>query len=96
VDIRPGSASFGRWVGVELNDTDLKMFWLPPGLAHGFLVLSDSADFTYKTTSYYAPAHEGCIRWDDPDLAINWPDPGVEMRVSEKDARGQLFASLVG
>ena len=96
VDIRPGSASFGRWVGVELNDTDLKMFWLPPGLAHGFLVLSDSADFTYKTTSYYAPAHEGCIRWDDPDLAINWPDPGVEIRVSEKDARGQLFASLVG
>lgn len=96
VDIRPGSASFGRWVGVELNDSDHNMFWLPPGLAHGFLVLSDSADFAYKTTDYYAPAHEGCIRWDDPDLAINWPDPGVEIRISEKDAQGRTFASLLG
>ncbi len=94
VDIRPNSNSFGNWVGVELNDSDHKMFWLPPGLAHGFIVLSDSADFVYKTTDYYAPNYEGCIRWDDPDLAISWPDPGVDIRISEKDAHGQPFTSL--
>lgn len=86
VDIRPGSASFGRWVGVELSADNQRQLWIPPGLAHGFLVLSDSADFLYKTTDYYAPASEGAICWDDPDLAIAWPDVGMAPLLSPKDA----------
>lgn len=73
VDIRPGSPSFGRWVGVELTADNHRQLWVPPGLAHGFVVLSDSADFLYKTTDYYAPEHERCIAWDDPAIGIDWP-----------------------
>ncbi|MEK8030680.1 dTDP-4-dehydrorhamnose 3,5-epimerase [Ideonella sp. DXS29W] len=86
VDIRPGSATFGRWVGVELSAENHRQLWIPPGLAHGFLVLSDSADFLYKTTDYYAPQAEGSLRWDDPDIAIRWPDAGVAPVLSSKDA----------
>ena len=86
VDIRPGSASYGRWVGIELSAANHRQMWIPPGLAHGFLVLSDSADFLYKTTDYYAPQAEGGLRWDDPALAISWPDAGVPPLLSAKDA----------
>ena len=88
VDIRQGSATFGRWVGVELSGENHRQLWLPPGMAHGFLVTSDSADFLYKTTDYYAPQHEGCIRWDDPAIGIAWPLDGSTPALSAKDAAG--------
>ena len=72
-DIRPESPTFGRWVGVELSAENRRQLWVPEGLAHGFLVLSDSADVLYKTTDFYAPACEKCVRWDDPFLGIRWP-----------------------
>ena len=93
VDIRPDSPTYGRWVGVELSESNHRQLWIPPGLAHGFLTLSDEADFLYKTTDYYSPAHERCIRWDDPTLAIEWPLEGRAPVVSEKDARGQPFGA---
>lgn len=86
VDIRAGSATFGRWVGAELSADNHRQMWIPPGLAHGFLVLSDDADFLYKTTDYYAPAAEGAVRWDDPDIAIDWPLDGQAPVLSPKDA----------
>lgn len=86
VDIRAGSPTWGRWVGVELTGQNHKQLWIPPGLAHGFLVTSDSADFLYKTTAYYRPDAEGCIRWDDPALAIPWPLDGQTPSLSAKDA----------
>ena len=86
VDIRRDSPTFGAWVGVELSADNQRQLWIPPGLAHGFLVLTDSADFLYKTTDYYAPQCEGAVRWDDPDLAIAWPDVGVAPQLSGKDA----------
>jgi dTDP-4-dehydrorhamnose 3,5-epimerase len=94
VDIRKGSPTFGRWISVELSGENHRQLWIPAGLAHGFVVLSESADFLYKTTTYYAPAAERCIRWDDPDLAIAWPDVGIAPLVSAKDAAGVSFASL--
>ena len=87
VDIRKSSANFGRWVGVELSEENQRQLWVPPGFAHGFVVLSETADFLYKTTDYYAPAHERCIAWNDPTLAIDWHMTG-EPRVSAKDAQG--------
>ena len=94
VDIRKDSPTFGRWVGVELSADNHRQFWIPPGLAHGFLVLSDSADFLYKTTDYYAPQAEGALRWDDPDLAIAWPDIGMAPQLSAKDAVAGLLRDL--
>ncbi len=73
VDIRHGSPTFGRWAGARLSGENKRQLWIPPGLAHGFLVLSDSAEFLYKTTDYSYPAHERCLRWNDPQLAIDWP-----------------------
>jgi dTDP-4-dehydrorhamnose 3,5-epimerase len=73
VDIRQTSPTFGRWVGAELSDANHRQMWIPPGFAHGFLVLSECADFLYKTTDYYAPAHERCIAWNDPSIGIQWP-----------------------
>ncbi len=73
VDIRRASPTFGRWVGVELTAENQRQLWVPAGLAHGFVVLSESADFLYKTTDYYAPEHERCIAWDDPAIGIAWP-----------------------
>jgi dTDP-4-dehydrorhamnose 3,5-epimerase len=92
VDVRRSSPTFGRWVGVELSGENHRQLWLPPGMAHGFVVLSDSADFLYKTTDYYAQAAEACIRWEDPDLAVAWPGTPPFV-VSAKDAAGIPFAS---
>lgn len=94
VDIRPGSPTYGRWVGIELSDQNHRQVWIPPGLAHGFLVTSDRADFLYKTTDYYAPAAERCIRWDDPDLAIRWPLGGEAPTLSARDASAPLLREL--
>ena len=93
VDIRQDSPTFGVWVGEILSAENKKQLWIPEGLAHGFLVLSDTAEFLYKTTDYYAPAHEGCIRWDDPTLAIAWP---LQERpvLSSKDQNGLLFSEM--
>ena len=91
VDIRKGSPTYGRWVGVELSVQNQKQMWIPPGLAHGFLVTSASADFLYKATAYYAPQAEGSIRWDDPDLAIEWPLNGIQLALSTKDASAPLL-----
>jgi dTDP-4-dehydrorhamnose 3,5-epimerase len=94
VDIRRDSPSFGRWVGVELSADNHRQLWIPPGLAHGFLVLSETADFLYKTTEYYAPQDEGAVRWDDPDLAIPWPALGVPPTLSAKDAAAPRLREL--
>jgi dTDP-4-dehydrorhamnose 3,5-epimerase len=90
VDIRRGSSTFGKWVGVELSAENKRMFWMPPGMAHGFVVLSDSADFLYKATDYYAPEFERTILWNDPDLGIEWPLMG-EPILSSKDVAGSSF-----
>lgn len=89
-DIRPDSPTFGRWVGVELSAGNRRQLWIPPGLAHGFLVLSDTADVLYKTTDYYAPQYERCVVWNDPTLAVAWPLSGVPI-VSPRDARGETL-----
>jgi dTDP-4-dehydrorhamnose 3,5-epimerase len=94
VDIRPHSRTFGRFVGVELSDRNHRQLWIPAGLAHGFLVTSDSADFLYKTTQYYNPQAEVSIRWDDPTLGINWPLDGPPI-LSAKDASAPLLADLL-
>ena len=91
VDLRPGSATCGQWFGVELSGTNHKQLWIPAGFAHGFLVLSDSADFLYKTTDYYAPEFERALSWSDPTLAIDWPLEGAAPNVSAKDAAAPLF-----
>lgn len=91
VDIRRDSPTFGRWAGVELSGDNHRQFWVPAGLAHGFVVLSDSADFLYKTTDYYAPQHERCIAWNDPALAIEWPLAAhgiTQPLLSDKDKAG--------
>jgi dTDP-4-dehydrorhamnose 3,5-epimerase len=91
VDIRPDSPTFGQWVGEVLSADNKRQLWVPPGLAHGFLVLSDSAEFLYKTTDYYAPEHERCIAWNDPTLAIQWPELKEPPQLSVKDATGLSF-----
>jgi dTDP-4-dehydrorhamnose 3,5-epimerase len=85
VDMRRSSPTFGRWVGVELSAENHRQLWIPPGFAHGFLVRSESADFLYKTTGYYAAQAEACVRWSDPALAIAWPLLGSTPVLSEKD-----------
>lgn len=87
VDIRKSSPTFGQWVGCELSEDNHRQFWVPAGFAHGFVVLSETADFLYKTTDYYAPAHERCIAWDDPDIGIIWPE-GLVPQLSAKDRAG--------
>jgi dTDP-4-dehydrorhamnose 3,5-epimerase len=91
VDIRKSSPSFGRWVGVELSEHNQRQLWVPPGFAHGFLVLSASADFLYKTTDYYAPEYERAIAWNDPAIGIEWP-VGVEPKLSAKDMAAMALA----
>lgn len=93
VDIRKVSPTFGKWVGVELTEDNHRQLWVPPGLAHGFLVTSESADFLYKTTDYYAPEHERCLAWNDPDIAIEWPLEG-EPQLSAKDKLGKLLVDV--
>ncbi len=85
VDVRRGSATFGRWVGECLSEANHRQMWIPAGFAHGFLVLSDAADFLYKTTDYYSPGHERVVAWDDPDLSIAWPLEGRVPTVSDRD-----------
>jgi len=92
VDMRRSSPSFGRWVGVELTGQNHRQLWLPPGMAHGFLVTSDSADFLYKTTEYYAQPAERCVRWDDPALGIDWPALDRPPVLSAKDAAAPWLA----
>ena len=92
VDLRRSSPRFGQWVGVELTGDNHRQLWVPAGFAHGFLVLSESADFLYKTTDYYAPEHERAIRWDDPALAIEWPLHGITPQLSGKDQAACLLA----
>ena len=91
VDIRKSSPTFGQWVGVELTEHNHRQLWVPPGLAHGFMVTSESADFLYKTTDYYAPEHERCLLWNDPAIGIEWP-LNIEPQLSAKDRLGQLLA----
>ena len=93
VDIRRDSPTFGLWVGETLSAENKKQLWIPEGLAHGFLVLSETAEFLYKTTDYYAPAHEGCLHWDDPTLAIKWPLDGTPT-LSSKDQNGLLLTEI--
>jgi dTDP-4-dehydrorhamnose 3,5-epimerase len=90
VDIRKGSPTFGKWVGIELNEDNHRQHWVPPGFAHGFVALSDVADVLYKTTDYYAPHHERCIAWDDPDLAIDWP-PNLPPLLSARDSNAPFL-----
>ncbi len=92
VDLRASSPTFGRWAGVELSGDNHRQFWIPPGFAHGFLVLSDSADFLYKTTAYYDQPSEAAVRWDDPALAIAWPLDGIEPLLSGKDLAAPALA----
>jgi len=92
VDLRRNSETFGQWVGDYLSADNKRQLWIPEGFAHGFLVLSDFAEFLYKTTDYYAPEYERCIRWDDPTLAIDWPD-GLTPVLSAKDSQASEFLS---
>ena len=91
VDIRKSSDTFGQWVGIILSAENKRQLWIPPGFAHGFIVLSETAEFLYKTTDYYAPDYERCIRWDDADLAVDWQLKGQPL-VSEKDSQGAAFS----
>jgi dTDP-4-dehydrorhamnose 3,5-epimerase len=91
VDLRRYSPTFGKWVGQVLSEQNKAQFWVPPGFGHGFVVLSESAEFLYKTTDYYAPEHEQCIAWNDPDLGIQWPPLPDAPRLSAKDAAGKPF-----
>lgn len=91
VDLRRSSPLFGRWVGQRLSADNKRMLWIPPGFAHGFLALSEFAEVLYKTTDYYAPEHERCVMWNDPDIGVDWPLTGVPI-VSDKDASGRRLA----
>ncbi len=92
VDVRRSSPAFGRWTGVTLSAENKRALWIPPGFAHGFIVLSESADFLYKTTEFWAPEHERCILWNDPDIGIEWPF-GSEPVLSAKDQAGRRLAA---
>jgi dTDP-4-dehydrorhamnose 3,5-epimerase len=94
VDIRRSSPSFGRWVGVELSAENKRMFWIPPGFAHGFLSLEDGTDFLYKCTDFYDPASEHSLLWNDPVLGIDWPLDGLEVQVSAKDRAGKPLSEI--
>lgn len=92
VDLRKSSPTFGQWVGEVLSEKNRRQLWIPPGFAHGFIVLSETAEFLYKTTDYYAPAHERCIAWNDSTLAIDWRLGGATPLLSGKDSAGTAFA----
>lgn len=94
VDIRNGSPTYGRHVAVELTEDNWRQLWVPPGFLHGFLTLTDSTEFLYKVTSYYSPAHDGAVAWNDPDLGIEWPIPEAELTLSEKDRSAQRLRDL--
>ncbi len=92
VDLRRSSPRFGRWVGVELSAENQRQLWVPPGFGHAFVVLSETADFLYKTTDYWYPEHERSVVWDDPDLAIDWPLDGAAPQLAAKDAQAPRLA----
>lgn len=94
VDLRKSSAHFGKWFGIELSALNKKMFWVPPGFAHGFLTLEDGTDFLYKCTDYYAPEHEQSLAWNDPAIGIEWPLNGMTPQLSPKDAAGIALDKL--
>ncbi|MBU3604195.1 dTDP-4-dehydrorhamnose 3,5-epimerase [Polynucleobacter sp. AP-Kaivos-20-H2] len=95
VDLRKTSPTFGKWAGIELSAQNHRQLWVPPGLAHGFLVLSEAAEFLYKTTDYYHPQSEVCLAWNDSSIAINWPLPsGVLPNVNAKDAAGLSWDAI--
>ncbi len=94
VDLRRSSPTFGRWVGERLSADKHKQLWVPPGFAHGFVVLSESAGFLYKTTDYWYPEHERSLRWDDPDLGIDWPLGGLQPLLAAKDAAAPLLREV--
>lgn len=94
VDIRKNSPTYGKWEAVILNEDNKRQFWIPPGLAHGFLVLSDVVDLEYKCTSYYDPESEDCVIWNDKDIAVKWPELDVDLILSEKDMIGKKFREL--
>ncbi|MFM2275261.1 MAG: dTDP-4-dehydrorhamnose 3,5-epimerase [Pseudomonadota bacterium] len=91
VDFRRGSPTFGKWVGEILSEQNKRQLWVPPGFGHGFVVLSETAEFLYKTTDYYAPEYERCVVWNDPTLAIEWPLNGAVPLLSGKDSAGVAF-----
>lgn len=93
VDMRLSSATFGQWVGMELSAQNKRMLWIPPGFGHGFLALEDGTDFIYKCTDYYSPQDECCLRWDDPEVGIDWPIDGINPILSAKDGNGVGFAT---
>lgn len=92
VDLRKSSPTFGQWVGVELSGENKRQLWVPPGFAHGFVVTSDSAEFLYKTTDYWAPEHERALRWDDPAVGIDWPLDDCAPQLSAKDSQASLLS----
>ena len=92
VDLRRSSTTFGQWVGCELSDKNHRQLWVPPGFAHGFVVLSECAEFLYKTTDYWYPEHERCLLWDDPAIGIDWQLNGVVPKLAPKDADGKPFS----
>ncbi|TIX48970.1 dTDP-4-dehydrorhamnose 3,5-epimerase [Alteraurantiacibacter aquimixticola] len=94
VDLRKGSPTFGKWVGVELSATNKRLFWVPRGFAHGFLTLEDGTDFLYKCDAPYAPQHEHTLAWDDPEIGIEWPLDGLSPILSGKDRDGQALADV--
>lgn len=89
VDLRAGSATYGKWAGVELSGQNNRMFWVPPGFAHGFVSLEDGTDFLYKCTDFYDPANEHSLMWNDPEVGIEWPLEGIERQLSAKDMVGK-------
>ena len=94
VDLRKSSSTFGKWAGVELSAANKRMFWVPPGFAHGFVSLEDGTDFLYKCTSFYEPANEHSLAWDDPTVGIEWPLEGIEPQLSAKDKQGKSLAEI--
>jgi len=94
VDLRASSPHYGKWFGIELSAANKRMFWVPPGFGHGFLTLEDSTDFLYKCTSFYEPANEQSLQWDDPAVGIDWPLGDIAPRLSAKDREGTAFGQI--
>lgn len=94
VDLRRSSATFGKWQGVELSAANKRMFWVPPGFAHGFVALEDGTDFLYKCTAFYEPANEHSLLWNDPAVGIEWPLEGIEPQLSGKDQAGKPLSAI--
>ncbi len=94
VDLRAGSATYGKWAGVELSAENKRMFWVPPGFAHGFVSLEDGTDFLYKCTAFYTPANEHSLMWNDPEVGIEWPLEGIEPQLSAKDKVGKPLSEV--